>query len=1461
MALVIASRWHTVEPKQPQQDAPPPPTFEKCIGPQNKHAPLYHVMTTIVDNPNTSDAVRKVLENFINGFDDRISVVRIPSWDKHFVLRLEYEALYGQRPDENDMPISRVIGRLISYKDIFDELRQMGRDPNAFFNPPPEVKRGPTASDPPQFNGSSRRVNQKLGPVFATQLDPLHSWGTFTRNLNNVPMRWEFIFPEKDVLMRCCHEHVDQTQGCWISLDSTQEPGKPIPYALLYVDHWDALASTKKMAHQLDFRSEWQIGTAFRDVDFYIQTHDNIQRLLNAVADQLRNAYVAYITRLDAAVQAVVPLPLPMDPFEHDLNQDGQQKLITLLQTYFIYNEVHGMTAPANWAQYINANVFRVPSATNVWTGDRRNVAMFGTQLITLLLSSEVSPDNVIGDLINAIGSRPYAAFISSTYRGYASDYHRFVVPKVKLVEEVRALQGELGRTVDYEQRIIDGSNIMRNGLITFQIETNASVRGRLAAQTTFNEETPGWIAARNTIVAQSKNYDAMIAYVKTLNVESARKNLLVERLSRWINTQDASGYNPIAKSGSILESDVRDIDVALMNDNGSKVSPNSTLKYSSTELDAISIANGTLYAAISQNNAILTDTRSELVHAVRIIAIVNDAPSSYSSAIRDEAQKKNAIVVRGLALHTNASGNTANISKAKRDAIAKYDATIRIIEAGVLKREKAVRDAAIAFLNGWGFPSGGSYTADMETFNGWISAKELLEVPGMAKELDVIRASAYVPIRENYENMKLAKNAINLDAPGNEAKKQAAVNYNRVLDNIQNTFWLGDVRAYLKNVVEGKENKVSPDGTHWVALLDEQLAVFETPAQRAKREEEERQRERLDQERMAQATAALVNVIAWIADETVGTPSIAPLTELNNYINSHPVETAAIEKNKLFPLKLRLENASTLEYTGKSLVDFLWVEGVDMGELFKTYDLLVQYYIHAQHDAARIARRDAFLAQVSKLVLVEQPYRQEYVSGAKIPITNTTLTMPPMETNGTSSFNQSVFKWEGNSCWIDSAMLALFNVPETSWNRYLFQRQLDVYTSFLQLQFPSGKTFSLNPTCGADEMTTLHMDLLRDIQTIEAPSTTGAICNSRPNWFNYGRCLKTALTRGVGEEEDPATFFESLVAFYGSDNLKIQYDHKITSRTDAVISPLGAKPGMNAYILQVDYQPEEGEDVNTEYVVDETRGYKLAAVLGFGHRHVISLVKDFVSGKWTYFNHTNYTQITEQLTEPVPTGMNSVRNGFRDFIPICYVFYSDTEVKRIRDTVAQFAPPPSSSETPWEVQDSITGAALAASSPTDASVVTFIATNNQTASLDVTLAEMVGLYNARGEQVTRWSLDDADGSLPGVLVIDRDLWNSPQRRAPFLYMQRLVATTTNTADPQFQENIRHAIVASHFKSPTFAKNTVLADDLGLVSYPTDSTIKPIVDEYVAFSETPLYNNTAYRAEYSRITKLRIRKV
>lgn len=328
---------------------------------------------------------------------------------------------------------------------------------------------------------------------------------------------------------------------------------------------------------------------------------------------------------------------------------------------------------------------------------------------------------------------------------------------------------------------------------------------------------------------------------------------------------------------------------------------------------------------------------------------------------------------------------------------------------------------------------------------------------------------------------------------------------------------------------------------------------------------------------------------------------------------------------------------------TTEQVFSELYVEGYNTQWLINVYRLYTDYLIKEMYvnDEERdrlkkillltVAELPPFPEQPRSIRVVPNPNDTFDVSDVKIPV-------PPM-IPGTSIFTFTTQDWIANSCWLDSAIVSLFSVPQTTWVKSLFEMDR-VMNKGIELQFNDASKNKIVPNtqnkCASKDIIDLHSSLLEDILFLQQASTTqNYTCKVRTRLSSAKGCLKRAPLR-EGEQESPATFYDSFVALYGPERLGLEFviqDWETYGNTIRVRNPLGTT---KAYVVDVSAYMQEDAKKELAVFKDlnvEENNFKLAAIVvksgSVGSGHFTTFLYDFASKRWAFFNiGTNDKQI-----------------------------------------------------------------------------------------------------------------------------------------------------------------------------------------------------------------------------------------
>lgn len=1192
MALVVVNRWHTYVPDAPKE-LPKLPTFEKCLR-GRKHEPLYLVLTDLLENSNISDDERMVLNAVYQSFDRDVIRVGIKAWDQPYVIKELYQYTYPQTP-LNDF--GKMIARLVSYSDIRSAIigKQGAEEglPDSFFNRATRPITGPTLKPISLVAKTTVRNNQLIkhkGP----QGDPTNSWGSFDPEIDEGNhMQWNILFPYTTQLkMRCCHEYVGQTEGCWMCLDPNQPLGTPLPYKVFTGDYWNELvAGDTSNLSVIQFREDFQVGTAFKDIHFYSNLHIDIQKLLPQAANALVNGYTRYITRLESLDLNDDEDRPYLDPFEVDLTSAEHAVLVSLLDLVSQYNQVHNDTIPGKWgtwSEYINKELFKTNSVLRVWNAGNRNVIIINGKTITLLGMSSVSDTATIDSLsleLNTLND-PTIVMIRNKlvgpYRNTAQTYLNILKPVLDEVIQIQDIQG----TNQYELAFYNDVQQLRQNLIAFQRQVNLGLRTRLKGNALFDVQTIVQVPLPLTLVPEANRIGG--------NTKTVRINSLVIKVIDYAKLHDAP---PGTATGQPITN---------LN--------NAILKYQqfTTNLDDSNISNDMKERFNAQENALIAAERAKYQTVLDIIEKEKQLRINTGNAYVNDLDRKQQALT--LIVKSTFGNEYANVTKeinaqtkSKRDgftsvtdgvlqgwnatianAKASFDQVVQDQVNAVNVRIQQLRDDAIAYINKMTEYQNATSMADIDIwikgFKAEVSSKEIVDLLPKASE-NVIR-SYIVPFEMIHDGV---------NANPTSGPLQKYLDYWSL--EINQRFWYTQVKQYLLELAQGlPPTPLAFDQT--LAGLAVIARAFETADQRnARLALVAREKNRLFKQ-----------YDAWIKNGAEpGTVSEQALAEL----------VADKSETPPFPIYKSFQNDEIIMLNAQYIFDkdALYVEGYDTKQLLKAYNAYATYlaYKAAGQDGSK--ERKIAIAAFKKIPPIPlQPVAANWIADPSDYITVQPRQPPPAINSNGSMFSFTAPGWVGQSCWLDSSMISLFSIPQASWTRKLFDVD-KIYQKQLQITFTDGstKTIKTIEKCDANDARNVHQALLEDIENLQRPTTSDKQeCRVRLTLSKAGgNCLKFVPI--AGQSESPDIVYELFDTFYRNINLGIEF----VKQNGSLIRPNLVGANVNAYVIDV--SRNEG-NVST-FNVQSTGDFKLGAIVTFYSGHYTTFIYDFASKRWAYFN------------------------------------------------------------------------------------------------------------------------------------------------------------------------------------------------------------------------------------------------
>lgn len=360
-------RWHTGRPveNRPSQEQLEleDMTLEQVLPHASSDSvPLYK---QLVELSQAKDGLtRKWIEHILAQFDSFCQRVLVKSrfelWDEPYRIRDEYNALYKDSTEAKSLPILIVVARILTFGELLRQVHFASIETTLLRTPPKELLRvEQPLSDvtPHDFFGNELITSTR------TDRYPSNRWGIYT----------DLSRPLQPQVMACCYQPADDSPGCWISLMGDSQPfGLSLQYTLVTRDYWQELAENKMTATQLAvaFQKDFQVGTAFLNVNRFEKLHEIIQSQLADFATMLQKAYIAYIAELDEAI--VDETPLPLSP---SLSLSSMDFLLakSMMMLLFQYNEPHNVTYPSgNELSWMDTHFFKTAGVVQHWTVNNR---------------------------------------------------------------------------------------------------------------------------------------------------------------------------------------------------------------------------------------------------------------------------------------------------------------------------------------------------------------------------------------------------------------------------------------------------------------------------------------------------------------------------------------------------------------------------------------------------------------------------------------------------------------------------------------------------------------------------------------------------------------------------------------------------------------------------------------------------------------------------------------------------------------------------------------------------------------------------------------------------------------------------------------------------------------------------------------------------------------------------------
>jgi hypothetical protein len=385
-------------------------------------------------------------------------------------------------------------------------------------------------------------------------------------------------------------------------------------------------------------------------------------------------------------------------------------------------------------------------------------------------------------------------------------------------------------------------------------------------------------------------------------------------------------------------------------------------------------------------------------------------------------------------------------------------------------------------------------------------------------------------------------------------------------------------------------------------------------------------------------------------------------------------------QKNNTLVKRLIDDNAITDEIDVDNMRDLMYVEGLSLDEMKNAWIVFKDTLIHTGS-----SQQNTKLDELQKTKVVEQPTRAvKRITDNQVKTPKSLANFEKYETNGYNGvMTTKSLEWIENSCWIDTVMMSMFSIPQTEITKRIYNSTI-IKTNPITLEFLKGSLKILG--CKKEDAESIHTTLVNDIDYIQNPEVIPAshTCSVRPFWDNL--CGSNRVKRSIEGTLDDV--FSNLKQFYPdsfsydtSSNLlgNIYNDYNI---------PNTAKPN---HVWNIEDNFNYILDLQTNkrsFNFDKITTHELVAVIYILYEkgsqnphHYITHIRDFEADKWYHYDRNAFNRekqmrelTSQEYTDNLDnradyqytfTKKGETRDEYR--IPVCFVFFSNAEVTRLK--------------------------------------------------------------------------------------------------------------------------------------------------------------------------------------------------
>jgi hypothetical protein len=1283
--MTSVKRWHTdsIEPTPVDFS---PKELSQLVN-TNSNEPLYLQIENAKNGPlSPEDAqwLNSVYESFDSYVTSALNTLRIKPWDHDFRIKEEYEQTYTTAPP-SDLPIRGVMGRLMSYKEIWNYVYEAegtvkhcasrSLSPSDWFWRKPEPVPvwsidclSSNISKPKSFmTGLNESFPNRVYQVVFEQpwganLDPTHHWGVYVDkgnrfSNNDSPIR---------TLMACCAEPVGHTEGCWISLkdDTGAIEGVIKPYQVyskgVFDGIWSKITESNANVTQDEIKQSYSMGTGFKDAQKYEILHSQIKTALENAAPILAQAYIDYQTVLQKTLDDTEnDLMRETNPFESILLTQTNKDIVSLpirLQHEFNTIQCLGSMNPPIMRDYVNKKVFKVDEMLKEFTYEKMGgiiitlsgnkpyrVKMFKTTIIedVSVLRSFVEKRNFWGLDPRVIQLNIIADLVQQIRIRLDAFNDPIEIQRKEKLESLQKYSDQLPSTykpkwIDLQGRLRE-NELLRVLILRKQSEINEHFRS-------LRKEREKWTSP--DVYALPEYQTLKVSPQDELLEAEFEENIQVAKIVYEINNLLESNKEP--KSDDIVDNQEAYTIIYNTFKRIEKIESSINLTDSKfktvNEMVDVIKSKITFTENMRKNLDLLQKSKKKfryLAYKHRFLKAKN-----LQKAVSDKVFEKALL---------------SDIYKSVSTEFVEIETTIQSIQLDWQKfieskekeykqiQEKRKEDAnlIITILFGKLSKMPGSITSLID------AGVDLLTVLYPLSAVDGWDQQ-YIDFNKRIKNLvnTLPKRdysfTLNDKYPQYKTPEEIELAYIDKWTNNNGLFaqclsLLSNLRALL-NTLDNSTAAADNINTILVGAEkqgEEAADLIEDAAKRLarlKREEEERQRLAREEERKRLANdRETVNrnrnrfnkISVWLnmKDDmflkysSEGLSSEQGLRDNGLVYTDEEMQWPVFREGGYLPNQFEFEIPKSQDPYTRVLFERYTPIIEQTWKAFGDYVL----FRGTSEQQAKKTYLESLFSQYRQ-VLSRQPGKVEDI----IQEVSTTifrdefnnLKMPP-----DSMFYSNTFIWNLNSCWLDSSFVALFGYPGNKLAQHImtkgnmFYKQKEITWEF------SSEKLMVDYGCAPDDLRKLHEIIVSDIMRIESPLPVNPVCplKTRNEWT---KCVKSPfkidpLTKNAeGLFGEASSVFETIKELYNIEDLQIEVS-PIDAATSMKSSDVvvNANPNTRFYAFDTLWKNTEPDSRGELNVQMDHPNFTLSAIICGSGRHFVTYLYDFIVKRWMFIN------------------------------------------------------------------------------------------------------------------------------------------------------------------------------------------------------------------------------------------------